>query len=118
MKNINAIPDFKDEKYVLMFTSNHCPYCKEMEKIIKGIEKKYIEKGIEFFNINISNNLDIAEKYGIRSTPQTFFMHGKNTIGREIGAVSERAVEMQLDDLLKAGEFMKKIKGFFKKKKS
>ncbi len=117
MKNIKTPPDSKDDKYVLIFTSNHCPYCKKMEKTLKQIEKNYTQKGIEFFNLNISNNPDVADKFNIRSTPQTFFMHGKRVVGNEMGAVSTRAVEMQLDDLLKSGELLKRIAGLFKKKR-
>ncbi len=116
MKNIKNPPVDKDGKYVLIFTSNHCPYCRKMEKILKQIEKKYAQKDIEFFNINISNNMELAEKYNIKSTPQTFFMHGNKVVGSEMGAVSTKAVEMQLEDLLKSGELLKKIKGLFSKR--
>ncbi len=114
MKSINAIPE--EGKFVLMFSSNHCPYCKQMEKTLKQVEKEYSQKGISFFVLNISNNTEIAEKYSIRSTPQTFFVHGKKLVGQELGAVSKKAVEMQLDDLVKDGEFIKKLKRFFFKK--
>ncbi len=116
MKNIKTPPENNSGKYVLMFSSNHCPYCKKMEKILKQVEKNYTQKGIEFFNLNISNNPDITDRFNIRSTPQTFFMHGKRVIGSEMGAVSTKAVEMQLNDLVKSGEFLKKIKGLFSKK--
>jgi thioredoxin 1 len=114
MKNIKTPPN--EGKYVVMFTSNHCPYCKEMEKVIAKIEKNYTEESISFYEINISQNPEIAEKYGIRSTPATFFMNAQKMVGHEIGAVSERAIEMQLSDLIKDGRFIKALKNLFGKK--
>ncbi|AEA34568.1 thioredoxin family protein [Hippea maritima] len=112
MKSIKELPETKG-KYVLMFVSNHCPYCRQMEKLMKQIEKDYLDKGIEFYVLNISSNPEIATKYNIMSTPLTYFMNGKEVVGKEMGAVSKRAVELELEELLKAGEFIKKIKKLF-----
>jgi len=112
MKNVKDLPETKG-KYVLMFVSNHCPYCKQMEKLLKEMEKEYAPKGIEFYVLNISSNPEIAAKYNIMSTPLTYFMNGKTVVGKELGAVSKRTVELELEELLKAGELIKKIKRLF-----
>jgi len=112
MKTVRELPE-KDGKYVLMFVSNNCPYCKQMEKLLKQIEKNYINKGIEFYVLNISTVPEIAQKYNIMSTPLTYFMHGKTVVGKELGAVSKRTVELELEELLKTGEWVKKIKKIF-----
>ncbi len=112
MKSIKDLPETKG-KYVLMFVSNHCPYCRQMEKLMKQIEKDYSDKGIEFYVLNISSNPEIATRYNIMSTPLTYFMNGKEVVGKEMGAVSKRAVELELEELLKAGELLKKIKKIF-----
>ena len=112
MKTINRLPE-TEGKYVLMFVSNHCPYCKQMEKLLKQMEKDYASKGIEFYVLNISNNPEIAQRYNIMSTPLIYFMNGKSVVGKELGAVSKRTVELELEELLKAGEFIKKIKKLF-----
>ena len=109
MKTINKLPETKG-KYVLMFVSNNCPYCKQMEKLLKQMEKDYVSKGIDFYVLNISNNPEIAQRYNIMSTPLIYFMNGKTVVGKELGAVSKRTVELELYELLKAGEFIKKIK--------
>ncbi len=112
MKTINKLPETKG-KYVLMFVSNNCPYCKQMEKLLKQMEKDYVSKGIDFYVLNISNNPEIAQRYNIMSTPLIYFMNGKTVVGKELGAVSKRTVELELEELLKAGEFIKKIKKLF-----
>ncbi len=112
MKSVKDLPQ-KAGKYVLIFVSNHCPYCRQMEKLLKQLEKEYAPKGIEFYQLNISTSPNIAEKYNIMSTPLTYFMNGKTVVGKELGAVSKKTVEMNLEELLKAGEFVKKIKRLF-----
>jgi thioredoxin 1 len=111
MRRINDLPD--KGKFVVLFTSDHCPHCKKMEKILRNIEKKYVSMGIEFYEINISKNQEAATKYSIMSVPLIVFMNGKKLVGKETGAVSQRAVEMELSDLLKDGEIWKKIKNIF-----
>ena len=112
MKKVRDLPETKG-KYVLMFVSNHCPYCKQMEKILREMEKEYLSKGIEFYVLNVSSNPEIAAKYNIMSTPLTYFMNGKTVVGKELGVVSKRTVELELEELLRAGEFLKKIKKIF-----
>ncbi|WP_022670281.1 thioredoxin family protein [Hippea alviniae] len=111
MKQIKELPE--NGKFVVLFTSDHCPHCKKMEKNLKQIEKKYQEKGIEFYTINISRNQEIALKYNIMSVPFTVFMNGKKLVGKEAGAVSIKAIELELEELIKDGEFVKKIKRLF-----
>ncbi len=112
MKAINELPE--KGKFVVLFKSDHCPHCKKMEKLLRQVEKnKALNKELGFFSINISKQQDIAEKYNVRSVPLTVFINGKKIIGQELGAVSIKAVEMQINDLLKDGEFIKSIKRLF-----
>ncbi len=111
MKSAKELPE--KGKFVALFVSDHCPHCKTLQRTMKQVEKKYADREIEFFIINISKNHKIAEKYGIRSVPFTVFMNGKKLVGKEMGDVSQRTIEINIEDLLKDGELIKKIKKIF-----
>ena len=108
MKAIKDMPE--NGKFVVLFKSDHCPHCKTMERVLKQVEKKGLNKDIEFYSINISKQQSVAEKYNVRSVPLTVFINGKKVVGQELGAVSAKAVEMQLEDLKKDGELIKSVK--------
>lgn len=77
-----------DKKYLVVFTTNWCGDCKMMKLTLKDIEKNYVNKNIQFIEID-AEEADIFRKknYGfeVLKVPAfyTVFNNEKKLIGYE-----------------------------------
>jgi thioredoxin 1 len=76
------------------FFAPWCGPCRAMGPIIEELEVEYKDKNIKIGKINIDENQEIAEKYGVMSIP-TLILFNK-------GQISEKVVGMQDKNSLKA----------------
>ena len=90
---------------VLEFSSAMCSECQKLQKVLEEVEPKY-DKKISFQKINASM-IDAAaqekiRKYNVKSVPTTIFIDKKgNMIAQEVGAMTEEALVLHLEELLK-----------------
>ena len=72
------------------FFADWCGPCKMLGPVLEEVSAEYPD--IEFAKVNVDENMDLAEKYGIMSIPQIFMFKGGEVIGkfggyRDIGGV-------------------------------
>ena len=81
LKNINgkmlSLADFKKAKgFIVIFTTNHCPYAKAYEDRIIALDKKFKSKGFPVIAINPNdpekNEIDSFENMQIRAKQKGF----------------------------------------------
>ncbi|XBT18755.1 MAG: thioredoxin domain-containing protein [Candidatus Shikimatogenerans sp. Tcar] len=105
MKNINKKKFFeyikkKKELLLVDFWAKWCFPCKEMNKILKNIEKKFKNKKIIILKINIDKHIDLADKYNIQSIPTIFFFKKEKILKTIIGTINYKYLKKKIKKLL------------------
>lgn len=92
---------FIKEGFVLIdFFAEWCMPCVMMGPIIDELSEKFKGK-IKFGKVNIEDNQEIAQKFGVSSIPNfILFKNGKQAT-QFVGAVSEEDMEDKLNNFIK-----------------
>jgi thioredoxin reductase (NADPH) len=104
MKEINSA-EFEKEvlqgaKVVLDFYSTECPPCEALASKFEDLSGLY-GNDIKFLKIYRQQNRDLAEKYGVRSSPTLiFFENGKEIGNRLTGGIKRSDIIRNLDNML------------------
>lgn len=69
---------------LLDFWASWCMPCKRMEPIFEELKKEYQGK-VEFVEINVDENSQEAQKYGVMSIPTYIVLKDGKEVGRKIG---------------------------------
>ena len=92
---------FEGEKpCIIDFYADWCGPCKIQDPILEKLENKFGDK-IEFKKINVDDNLQLANKYGIRVVPTLILECNGKIIEHYIGVTRPEILEA---DLNKAAE--------------
>lgn len=74
------------------FWATWCPPCKELKPIIEALEKEY-EGKIEIKSIDVDQNKDLAQKFGVQAIPTLVFLDAKgNELSRIVGLVPKDTI--------------------------
>jgi thioredoxin-like negative regulator of GroEL len=88
---------------IVMFYSDTCAYCKQMEPYFFDYAGEFREK-IMFARVNILNSPTIASRYGVMGTPTfKFFCKGK-PVHEMTGAVYPSLLKKAIEDNLEHGK--------------
>jgi thioredoxin 1 len=69
------------------FWATWCPPCKQLKPTIEALEKEY-EGKIEIKSIDVDENKDLAQKFGVQAVPTLVFLDAKgNELSRIVGLV-------------------------------
>lgn len=80
------------------FWASWCGPCKMAAPVIEELSKKY-EGKVSVVKVNVDENQESPQKYGVLSIPTTvLFVNGKE-VGRQVGFAGEKPFE----DLIKKG---------------
>ena len=86
IKSGKKIVEKGTQPVVVMFYSQVCPFCQQIEPYFKSYAGVF-RNSVLFTRINIMANPWTAERYGIRSTPTfKFFCYGK-AVQKMVGPV-------------------------------
>lgn len=89
----------KNENVVVDFWAEWCIPCKMVAPIFQNLAKKY-EGKIIFAKVNIDQNLEIAEKFGILSIPTFLIFKNGEKVGEIVGALTEKKLEEKILEFL------------------
>lgn len=85
---------------IVDFWAPWCGPCRMIAPITEKLAQEYASQ-LKFCKLNIDENQQIATKYHIMSIPQIlFFKHG-NVVDESTGAVSESALRLKVESLLR-----------------
>lgn len=76
---------------VLDFYADWCGPCKMMKPIMEQVEKEHPE--VEFEAINIDEQSELAEKYGVMSIPTLVVLDGEEVKATLVGMKSKAEIE-------------------------
>jgi thiol-disulfide isomerase/thioredoxin len=74
-------PAVSDDAILLEFSSPHCPPCRAMQPVIQQLERS----GIPIRHVDVETEPQLAQRYGVRSTPTFVVMRGGQEVTRLIG---------------------------------
>ncbi|MBI5066369.1 thioredoxin [Candidatus Woesearchaeota archaeon] len=83
---------------VVDFWGEGCGPCKAFSPIFDKVSKNYSGK-VDFYKVNIGENMDLVQKYMIRSIPCIIFYKDGNEVKRFIGSMSEKDLVERVDSL-------------------
>jgi thioredoxin 1 len=80
---------------LLDFYADWCGPCRAIAPTLErfALENPQITVG----KINVDENSNTAEEFGIRGIPTLVFLHGGREVGRLVGVTSKRAMQNLLD---------------------
>ena len=66
----NQFPNLNNEKFAIVdFTATWCPPCKMMKPIFHSIAEEDHLKEVEFLSVDVDENQELSQKYGVMSIP-------------------------------------------------
>ena len=76
-----------------------CGPCRMVGPIVEEIAKEYEGKAI-IGKVDVDNNPQIAQKYGIRNIPTILFIKGGEVVDKQVGASPKATLSGKLDAIL------------------
>ena len=74
---------------LLDFWASWCQPCKIMTPIVKEIEAELKGEDVEFKEVNVDENSELAAKYGVMSIPTFIVEVDGKEVGRKVGVTSK-----------------------------
>ena len=81
------------------FWASWCGPCKQIEQILEEIsdEKKDV---INIYKINIDNNPEMPQKYGVRGIPTLMFFNDGKLVDTKVGSLSKSSLNEWIESNL------------------
>lgn len=84
---------------VLDFWAAWCGPCKMIGPLIEEMHAEYEGKAI-IGKVDVDNNQEIAQKFGIRNIPTVAFIKNGEVVDKSVGAVPKSQLTSKLDAIL------------------
>ena len=102
IENIETADDLKllgDKPVVIDFYAPWCGPCKMLEPIFDEVSEEYKGK-VDFYKVDIDDELEIAVAFGIRSVPMMLYIPKEGKPNLEVGAPDKEQLKYFVDGLL------------------
>ena len=80
---------------VVDFFADWCGPCKMLGPVLEEVDSEYPE--IEFVKVNVDDNMDLAERFGIMSIPQVYVFRDGAVAGKMSGYQDKGGVRAFID---------------------
>lgn len=98
-KNGKPATKLGKEITLLQFSSNFCSSCKQTSVLLETVEKS--REGLLHIDLDITNRLDLAKRYGILQTPTILVLNSRGVvISRIVGAPKQSTIEAEIGRLV------------------
>ena len=89
-----------DVPVVLDFWAEWCPPCRALAPTFEELAKQY-EGRVRFVKLNVDENQQVPQRFGIKGIPTLVFFDGGREVERVVGASSKSALERIVDKYIK-----------------
>lgn len=80
---------------VVDFSATWCGPCKMLGPVLEEVSEDYSD--IKFYNIDVDENPQIAQEYGITNIPAVFFLKDGQVTDRQIGFLPKEQLSAWID---------------------
>ncbi len=88
----------KKQAFVMEFSSSTCAHCKKMEKVLEKLASSYEE--VKFGTVDISEDMNLAKKYDVRSVPTIIFLKNGEMVQKLIGDKHELVITENIKKII------------------
>src|SRR3989344_6345031 len=88
----------KEDKVVVDFWAVWCGPCKILSPIVEEVASEMKDKA-KFAKVNVDENLDLAQRFGVISIPTLVFFRDGKQIDRTVGVISKEEIEKRIKNL-------------------
>lgn len=89
-----------DVPVVLDFWAEWCPPCRMLAPTFEELAKQYAGRA-RFFKLNVDDNAQVPQRFGIKGIPTLVFFDGGREVERVVGAASREALARVVDKYVK-----------------
>src|ERR687890_439486 len=89
-----------DVPVVLDFWAEWCPPCRALAPTFEELAKQY-EGRVRFVKLNVDENQQVPQRFGIKGIPTLVFFDGGREVERVVGASSKSALERVVEKYVK-----------------
>ncbi len=88
----------KEDKVVVDFWATWCGPCKILSPAVEEVALEMKDKA-KFAKVNVDDNLDLAQRFGVMSIPTLIFFRDGKQVDRTVGVVSKEEIEKRIKNI-------------------
>lgn len=85
---------------VIKFWATWCSPCAALSPIINELKNEFMPKGVSFRDVDIDNEPEITQKYGVRSVPTVIIIRNGSEYGRITGVNPKKVISDAIQSAL------------------
>ena len=79
--------------------STYCPPCRMLAPVLESLAEEYSGR-VQIVQVNAEEDMEVAARYGIQTTPTLLFFKGGKVVDQIVGAPSRSALIRKLETLI------------------
>ncbi len=95
-QNFGSFVNTKDKLVIVEFNAKWCPSCKKMAPVLDNLSQTYAQNAL-FGSMDIDENPDKANEYGITAIPALLFFKDGKLKGRLVGLTAKQDLEKLIE---------------------